>query len=116
MNGPFPAGDHDITVFRNKGLKDKIPAGKKAIGDNGYRGEDAIIRIPNAHDEAELQKFISRTRSRHESFNARLKAFRCLDVRLRHGIEKHRIALRQFASSANTNWRMDLLCLMSRVV
>ena len=51
MNGPFPAGDHNITVFRNEGLKDKIPSGKKAIGDNGYRGEDATS-TPNAHDEA----------------------------------------------------------------
>ena len=91
MNGPFPAGDHDMNVFRDKGLKDKIPAGKKAIGDNGYRGEDAIIGTPNAHDEAEVRKFKSRARSRHESFNARLKAFRCLDVRFRHGIEKHKI-------------------------
>ena len=62
MNGLFPAGDHDITVFRNEGLKDKIPSGKKAIGDNGYRGEDAIISTPNAHDEAEVQKFKSRAR------------------------------------------------------
>jgi hypothetical protein len=92
MNGPFLAGDHDITVFRNNGLNDKIPAGKKVIGDNGYRGEHATISTHDAHDEAELRKFKSRARSRHESFNARLKAFRCLDVRLRHGIEKHRIA------------------------
>jgi len=81
----------DINVFRDKGLKDKIPAGNKALGDNGHRGEDAIIGTPNVYDEAELRKFKSRARSLHEPFNARLKAFRCLDVRFRHGIEKHKI-------------------------
>lgn len=90
VNGPFPAGGHDITVFRSKGLKDKIPTGKKGIADNGYRGEVAILSTPNAHDPPELRKFKSRARARHESFNARLKSFRCLDVRFRHGVEKHR--------------------------
>jgi hypothetical protein len=80
MNGPFPAGDHNINVFRNKGLKAKIPTGKKVIGDNGYCGEDAIISTPNAHYPAELRKFKSCAQSRHESFNAKLKVFWCLDV------------------------------------
>jgi hypothetical protein len=91
VNGPFPAGKTDIHIFRHKGLKDKIPVGKRILGDNGYRGEDEIIGTPNAHDAAEIRKFKSRARSRHESFNARLKAFRCLDERFRHGVEKHRI-------------------------
>jgi DDE superfamily endonuclease len=89
MNGPFPAADHDIKVFREKGLKEMIPVGKKIIGDNGYRGENAIIRTPNAHDPAELRKFKSRARARHESFNARVKNFRALDMQFRHGVEKH---------------------------
>jgi hypothetical protein len=92
MNGPFPAGDHDINVFGNKGLKAKIPTGKKVIGDNGYRGEDAIISMPNAHDPAEIQKFKSCAQSRNESFNAWLKVFWCLGVQFCHGIEKHRFA------------------------
>jgi hypothetical protein len=38
MNGPFPAGTNDITVFRkNRGLKDELERRKqKAIGDRGY--------------------------------------------------------------------------------
>ena len=88
MNVPFPAG-HQCLPRQRPQRQD--PCWKEAIGDNGYRGEDAIIGTPNAHDEAEVRKFKSRARSRHESFNARLKAFRCLDVRFRHGIENHRI-------------------------
>ena len=92
MNGPFPAADHDIKVFREKGLKDMIPIGKKIIGDNGYRGENDIISTPNnAHDPVELRKFKSRARARHESFNARIKNFRCLAMQFRHGVAKHKI-------------------------
>jgi hypothetical protein len=91
MNGLFQAGDHNINVFPNKGLKAKLPTGKKVIGDNGYRREDAIISTPNAHDPAKLQKFKSHARSRHESFNAKLKVFWCLDVQFCHEIEKHKI-------------------------
>ena len=36
MNGPQPAGTHDITVFRSK-LLGKTPAGKKGIGDDFER-------------------------------------------------------------------------------
>lgn len=92
MNGPFPAADHDIKIFREKGLKESIPAGKKIIGDNGYRGENDIISTPNnAHDSAVLRKFKSRARARHESFNRRIKAFHILSETFRHDIEKHRI-------------------------
>jgi hypothetical protein len=69
----------------------KIPAGKKVIGDKGYRGEKAIISTPNSHDPEDVRHFKSRVRARHESFNAKIKNFACLDVRFRHGIVKHRI-------------------------
>jgi O6-methylguanine-DNA--protein-cysteine methyltransferase len=68
-----------------------IPPGKKVIADKGYRGEKDIISTPSSQDPPELRKFKSRARARHESFNARIKNFRCLDMRFRHGIEKHKI-------------------------
>ena len=40
---------HDIATFRDQ-LMDKIPAGKKAIGDKGHRGKKAIISTPNSRD------------------------------------------------------------------
>lgn len=55
-NGPFPAGTADITIYR-KGLKDKIPEGKRVIGDAGYRGEPKTISVPNQFDSKELRKF-----------------------------------------------------------
>jgi DDE superfamily endonuclease len=73
MNGPFPAGKTDIQVFRHEGLKDMIPAGKKAIGDKGYRGEKGLVSTPSSHDHIDVRHFKSRARARHETFNARLK-------------------------------------------
>ena len=90
MNGPFKAGRHDIQIFRTEGLKDIIPVGKKVIGDNGYRGEKAVVSTPNSHDPVEIRKFKSHARARHESFNCRIKNFKCLDERFRHGVENHK--------------------------
>jgi len=60
IKGPFPASKHDITIFRQKGLKNKIPQGKKAIADRGYCGEPALISTPNFFDPPDLRKFKSR--------------------------------------------------------
>jgi hypothetical protein len=57
MNGPFVGSRHDVTIFRENGLKAKTPAGKKGIADNGYRGEKGTLSTPNSHDPAELRKF-----------------------------------------------------------
>lgn len=91
MNGPFKASRHDITIFKHAGLRDMIPEGHRVIADKGYKGAPDQISTPNSHDPAVLRKFKSRARARHESFNARIKNFRCLDERFRHGVENHRI-------------------------
>jgi DDE superfamily endonuclease len=92
VNGPFEAGTPDISIFRNGGLKEMVPAGKRIVADNGYQGERAIISTPNSHDAQELRKFKRRARSRHETINARFKNFRILDSRFRHERNKHSIA------------------------
>lgn len=92
MNGPFPASKHDITIFRAGGLKEKIPDGKLVIGDNGYRGEPYIISTPNSHDREDVRRLKKRARARHETFNGKIKNFRCLDARFRHrgDLQKHK--------------------------
>ena len=89
INGPMRASRHDITVFRRAGLQAMIPHGHRIIGDNGYAGEPLIISTPNAHDPSVLRKFKSRARARHESFNGRLKTFKCLEERFRHSLKYH---------------------------
>lgn len=97
ISGPHPAGKPDIVVFREGGLREKIPLGMKCIADKGYRGEKQLISTPNALDVAEVKELKRRARARHESFNGRLKNFRCLDERFRHDIEKHKAAFEAVA-------------------
>ena len=96
VNGPFPCGElNDIKTFRLKGLKDKIPIGKRVIADKGYRGEPDLISTENKDfDERELAEFKERVTSRHESFNKRIKVFRCLTTPCRHGVDFHGMLFR----------------------
>ena len=55
--GPFVGSKHDVTVFRECGLKDKTPDSRKGIADQGYRGEKYILCTPNSHDTLELRTF-----------------------------------------------------------
>ena len=84
VNGPFPAGQNDITVFRKPdGLLSKIPPNCRAIGDEGYRGEPSKVSTRNQFNSVELKQFQSRVRARHETVNARLKTFGVLSQTFR---------------------------------
>jgi len=88
LEGPMKAMVHNVTTFR-KELKEKTPAGKRGIGNKGYRGERGVISTPSSHDTAKVRRFKSCARARQETFNAQIKFFGCLAQRFRHGIEKH---------------------------
>ena len=91
INGPFQAGEHDLTIYRKEGgLKTKIPPGKLLIGDRGYTGDDQIS-APNDFDSDELKAFKRRARARQESFNARVKEFRVLSETFRSNHTTHQI-------------------------
>jgi hypothetical protein len=84
IHGPFPAGIPDLTIFRSPGgLKSKIPDGKLATADRGYRGEPAL-RLPNDRDTDIAKGFKKRSQARHETLNSRLKSFKILSTRFRH--------------------------------
>jgi hypothetical protein len=88
INGPFPANKHDLTIFQEQ-LKKKIPPSRRAIGDRAYA--DPRVTTPNPQHSRALQKFLSRARSRQETFNDRLKNFNCLKEVFRHSHNKHKI-------------------------
>jgi hypothetical protein len=94
MNGPYPAGTSDITIFRmENGLKDRLEAlGKKAIGDFGYRAEPKFVSYPNSHDSKSVKLFKARATKRHENFNGMMKEFAILSGRFRHDEEKLKLA------------------------
>jgi hypothetical protein len=91
INGPFKAAVHDRTIFRTEGLADKMPVGTKAIADRGYTGEECKekLSIRNRRDSDALRQFKKRVRARHENFNARIKVFKILEERFRHGVKRH---------------------------
>jgi hypothetical protein len=87
--GPYPAGESDMKVFRKEdGLMTKIPFGHRLIGDRGYVGEEDKISTPNDHDTLLASQFKGRARSRHETFNGRLKAFNILNQAYRHSTQQ----------------------------
>ena len=71
----------------------KIPAGKHVIGDEGYKGEAGTISTRNRFDTLAVKNFKKRTKARHESFNSRIKDFKVLDERFRHGLRKHKACI-----------------------
>lgn len=89
MNGPFPAGSNDISIFIQHGLRDKLlTLAKVAIGDAGYNGHPLVLSTPNPLDDDDVKLFKSRALKRHEKFNGHIKTFRALDTRFRHSIAR----------------------------
>jgi hypothetical protein len=89
INGPFPAGVPDMSVFRSDdGIMNKIPPERRLIADRGYNGCDEKLSVPNDHDTLRASKFKGRARSRHETFNGRLKEFNILNQSYRHSPKK----------------------------
>lgn len=67
INGPFPAGQNDWVVFtKEDGLKNKIPDGKKAVGDKIYRYDRNKVGADNDFEDSFVDKERSETR-RHRS-------------------------------------------------
>jgi hypothetical protein len=82
-----------------------ILEGKLVVADLGYRGESEFIATPNSHDTAEVRAFKSRILARHESFNGKVKQFKILRDRFRHGVEKHSMAFE--AACVITQYRLE---------
>jgi hypothetical protein len=98
INGPFPAGQSDLAVFRKPdGLKSKIPEGKRIIADQGYKA-DSMLSTRNPLDTDTVKELKRRAKARHEVFNGLLKNFQILSQRFRttkgsedERLEKHKI-------------------------
>ena len=94
VNGPIPPGNtNDVKIF-SRSLKHKLPVGRRAIGDDGYVGvkHQDYVSTKNDLDPREIAEFKDRVLSRHETFNKRLKIYRCSTTRFRHGVENHKVA------------------------
>lgn len=96
INGPFKAGTNDLEIFLQPGgLKARLlQAGKKAIGDKGYRGHHEAVSTQNSTDDRPIRKFKTRALNRHEKINGRIKMFKCMTDRFRHSTEYHNLCFR----------------------
>ena len=90
VGGPYPAGAWpDIKIFKNE-LSHLLEPGERVEADNGYVGHADKIKCPNndCNPEGNLA-MQARVRSRHETFNGRLKFWGILGQVYRHDIRQH---------------------------
>jgi hypothetical protein len=110
ISGPHKAGVHDKTIFV-AGLKAKIPQGRKFISDRVYGAkaepdDQALPALPYPCDDPVLANFKARARSRHESFNSRLKLFCLLADIYHHDLKNHSHVFE--AVTVTVQYQMDM--------
>jgi hypothetical protein len=90
VEGPYPAGAWpDIKIFLNS-LAGHLLPGKCVEADSGYVGHPDKIKCPNNDSNPERNLGMqSAARSRHETFNGRLKNWGILETTYRHDIGLH---------------------------
>ncbi len=90
MEGPYSAGAWpDIKIFLNT-LAGHLLPGERIEADNGYVGHLDKIKCPNNDCNPERNLGMqSAVRSRHETFNGRLKNWGILERTYRHDIKLH---------------------------
>ena len=90
IEGPYAAGEwNDIAIFNNC-LASFLDPNERVEADNGYRGHEDKIKCPNNHsNHPENLAMQARVRSRHETFNGRLKNWGILSQVFRHNISLH---------------------------
>ena len=100
INGPYMPGDwNDLVIFRD-GLLQALEEFERVEADDIYRGEcPRYVKCPcgivtNPESRERMQH---RVGLRHETVNERLKNYRCLEERFRHGIKKHSACFRAVA-------------------
>lgn len=94
VNGPFPAGEYpDISIFRTL-LKSVLKrCREKAICDGGYKGEPRRVQMKgDTNLTQETRAFNDLARARHETVNGRIKKYRSMTDRWRHGRDRHHFA------------------------
>ena len=90
VEGPYPAcAWRDIKIFLNCLVGHLLP-GKCVEANNGYVGHPDKIKCPNNDcNPVRNLRMQSAARSRHETFNGRLKNWGVLKRTYRHNIELH---------------------------
>ena len=97
LSEPHRGGVHDKNIHL-EGLSAKVPEGKFINVDGVYGGANATpadhkkMALPSNINKGELRNFKARVRSRHETFNGRIRDFSVLSNTFRHKKDKHKHA------------------------
>ena len=83
-----PAGTNDKGNVIKSGILDMMPEGTRAVVDGGYPGDLDKFSGYNQFDSDDMKEFKARVKSRHETFNARLKIFNILATAFEYKKEK----------------------------
>ena len=82
----------DLATFREKGLKQKmIEHDKRGVADQIFTSEAEVLLTKNPLDSREVAEFKERLSARQEAFNCRIKTFKSMCTRWRHGTTPERI-------------------------
>lgn len=88
-----PASTHDMTIIRQEFIG-MVPEGGRVIADSGITGkteaEKQVFAVPNNLDTDEVGHFKARAKARQEGFNKRMKEYKCLSTKFRHGVPQHK--------------------------
>jgi hypothetical protein len=111
VNGPFPASEGNLTIFREKGLKDKIPFGMLGVGENGYRGGGGVLSTPTLKTQKNCESSSAEyDRAKKLSMLLRVKTLRLLTLDSATKSRSTNKSLKRSALSSNTKWSSDPLC------
>lgn len=88
IHGPFPCGLWpDIKIYK-KYLKPKLEPNELVESDRGF--PDKTVRAPGDYVCKSEKRAKSRVAARHEGMNGRIKSFKCMEHRFRHGVHNHK--------------------------
>ena len=92
VNGPFKCGKWpDVKIYK-RWLMTRLGDDEMVEADNGYRGQNIKVRLPDHFVSHADGRAKIRAAYRHETINRRLKQWGCMKQRWRHAREKHKIA------------------------
>ena len=95
ISGPHKPTRHDLTIFRDDGLKEmwlRDFHDKCVVVDLGGRSsedDESMLAFPNSRDPLPLKKMKSMARCREEDVNGGMAKFKCLFDEFSHSKEKH---------------------------
>lgn len=121
VSDSVPGAKHDRKLLQETDVYDQLPSHVPMMGDNGYQGaqkdrSDILVELPNkgsrwhalTAEEKAYNRVFSQIRIIVEHALARLKVFRILSDRYRHGLETYHATFVAVAGLVNRHLALSL--------